>query len=227
MILGALVVLYVLVQRPVGASPVASIAPSFAVNASNAAAVATTTVAAAPTAPPTPAPTPSPVVIRGTGQTATQPFTLPGRISIAHFTHNGRSNFIVEAFGGTSGLLINTIGAYDGSRPLVATSPVQLNIEADGAWTVTIAAIECCAASGEFVGTGDTVSNQFNAPASGAWEFSNVGRSNYVVYARCAGGDQLVQNRIGSFQGSAIVVFGRGPCYWEVISDGSWTIRPR
>ncbi len=172
-------------------------------------------------------PPPTPLVIRGTGQTAIQSFTLPAPISIARFTHDGRSVFRVESFvGGQGDLLINTTGPYDGSRPLFEGSPVQLNIEADGAWTVTITAITCCAASGEFAGHGDAVSGQFSPPARGPWKFSNSGQRTYVVYAHCVSGDQLVLNRVGPFQLSTIVMFGRGPCYWEVMSDGSWSIGP-
>jgi len=174
-----------------------------------------------------PVPTSSPIVIRGTGHTATGSITLPAPISVAHFTHDGRSSFVVQAFvGGQGDLLINTVGAYDGSRPLFEGSPVQLDIQADGAWTVTITAMTCCAASGELAGSGDAVSNQFNPPGRQAWEFSNSGQRSYVVYAHCVGGDQLVLSRIGAVRGSMVVQFGRGPCYWEVLSDGSWSIRP-
>ncbi len=175
----------------------------------------------------TPVPTSSPIVIRGTGHTAIGAITLPAPISVAHFTHDGRSSFVVESFvGGQGDLLINTVGAYKGSRPLFEGSPVKLDIQADGAWTVTITPMTCCAASGEFAGSGDAVSNQFNPPGRQAWDFSNSGQGSYVVYAHCVGGDQIVLNRVGSVQGSMVVQFGRGPCYWEVLSDGSWSIRP-
>ena len=177
--------------------------------------------------PQTPAATSLPIVVHGTGHAATGAITLPAPISVAHITHDGQGSFVVESFVGSQGdLLINTIGAYDGFRPLLDGSPVQLNIEADGAWTVTITAITCCAASGAFAGSGDAVSSQFNPPARGPWEFSNTGRRSYVAYAHCVSGDQLLLNRSGSFQLSTIVMFGRGPCYWEVISDGSWSIGP-
>ena len=91
---------------------------------------------------------------------------------------------------------------------------------------MTITAITCCAASGEFAGTGDAVSDQFNPPGRQTWRLSNSGTRNYVVYAHCVSGDQLVLNRAGPGQGSMVVQFGRGPCYWEVLSDGSWSIRP-
>lgn len=166
-------------------------------------------------------------MIRGTGRAVTAAITLPAPISVAHFTHDGRSGFIVQSFvGGQGDLLINTVGPYDGSRPLFEGSPVQLDIQADGGWTVSITPITCCAASGEFAGRGDAVSSQFNPPGRQAWQFFNSGQRSHVVYAHCAGSDQLVLNRAGSGQGSVFVQFGTGPCYWEVISDGSWSIRP-
>ena len=175
----------------------------------------------------TPAPTSSPIVISGTGSTQTEAITLPAPISVAHFTHAGRAAFIVQSFVGAQGdLLINAVGAYDGSRPLFEGSPVKLNIQADGAWTVTITAIKCCAASGEFAGKGDAVSEEFNPPARQFWQFSNSGPRTHVVYAHCVSGDELVLERPGPGQGSMAVQFGRGPCYWEVISDGAWSIRP-
>jgi hypothetical protein len=205
-------------------------ATPISVSTSTAAAPAATAAATvAPTLAPTPVPTPAPVVLRGTGQTATEAITLPGPISRAAFTHNGVRNFAVHVFVGTrQDLLINTIGSYEGTRPLRASEPIRLNIEADGAWTVTITAMTCCAASGDFAGHGDAVSAQFNPPGPVAWEFlNNNGTSNYAVWTRCVGSDALIQNRIGVFQGSSIVSFARGPCYWEVISDGDWTIKPR
>jgi hypothetical protein len=187
-----------------------------------------TSAAATSNVPATPAPTASPVVLRGSGQTATDPFKLPGPISVAAFTHTGRRNFIVEAFHGSDNdLLVNTIGAYTGQRPMTGTEEFRLNIEADGAWTVTITAILCCATSGDYAGRGDSVSNQFNPRGTGAWQFSNTGSRNFIVQLHCRGGDDLVQNRIGPFEGSAILVFPQGPCYWEVESNGDWSLKPR
>lgn len=110
------------------------------VNVTTAPGAATTTVPAAPR------PTASPVVLRGTGQTATDAITLPAAINVAAFTHTGSRNFVVQVVRGTAqSLLINTIGAYTGTRPLTGTDPLRLQIEADGAWTVTITPIACCA----------------------------------------------------------------------------------
>lgn len=215
--------------RATGPTATSTVVPSVAPAAATGAPTPARTTAPT-TAPPTPRPTPSPVALRGRGQTATDPVQLPAPTSIAAFTHDGQSNFVVQTFRGSRrDLLINEIGPYNGRRPLTGTEPIQLNIEADGNWTATIVAIECCANSGEFTGRGDNVSNQFNPPGPlpSRWEFTHDGQSNFVVQSHCRGGTQLIQNRIGSFSGSAIVVFDAGPCFWEVQADGNWTIRPR
>jgi hypothetical protein len=51
-------------------------------------------------------------------------------------THIGESNFIVTAWGDTNEGLVNEIGKYTGSV-LVPASTVLLEIQADGAWTIT------------------------------------------------------------------------------------------
>ena len=146
------------------------------------------------------------------------------------FTHDGQRNFIVKSFRGSrEELLVNRIGAYEGRRPLTGTDPVRLNIEADGNWTVTIVAIQCCSSSGEFSGKSDNVSNQFTPPGPlpSTWEFTHDGERNFIVRLHCRTSEQSVQNRIGTFSGSAILVMGGGPCYWQVQADGNWAIKPR
>lgn len=181
----------------------------------------------------TPAPTatststPQPVTFNGTGQYATDPFTLPAPVSVAHFTHSGSSNFIVEVYtGNEKDLLINTIGAYDGYRPLVSLEQVSLNITADGGWSVQIDPIGV-ANTAAFSGRGDAVSGLFDPPASGAWEIAHNGKSNFIVFLHCAGGSRLIQNEIGPVTGSTIIQFAEGPCFWEVQADGAWSLSPR
>lgn len=62
-----------------------------------------------------------PIVLQGRGQTATEPISLPASDSVAAFTHAGSRNFIVTAFvDSDKKLLVNTIGAYKGSRLISA-----------------------------------------------------------------------------------------------------------
>jgi len=176
---------------------------------------------------PTPTPAPEPVLLEGFGQTATEEVTPPGPISVATFTHNGSSNFIVEVFGGDSeGLLINHIGPYQGSRPIFGADPIMFDIDADGAWTVRIEAIGT-ASTAAFSGQGDAASGLFEPPSDGPWNVSHDGESNFAVWAHCAGGSDLVQNEIGAVAGSTVIQFGDGPCMWEVEADGNWSLQPR
>lgn len=61
-----------------------------------------------------------------------------GRPAVGHFTHDGRSNFIVEAVSPSDwDLVVNEIGPYDGRAP-VSVGPSYIAITADGSWTATI-----------------------------------------------------------------------------------------
>ena len=174
----------------------------------------------------TPKPTSAPIILQGSGQTATDPIELPGSLSIARFTHQGSRNFAVYAYvDGAKDLLINEIGPYSGARP-IAGRELTLDIDADGAWTVTITAIGW-ASDVAFAGRGDDVSGLFNPPKDGPWEITHDGERNFVVYLHCASGSDLLQNEIGPVSGSRMIEFGGGPCCWEIQADGNWSLKPR
>jgi len=133
----------------------------------------------------------------------------------------------VEVFvGDAKDLLINTIGSYDGQRPLAGEEPMMLNIRADGAWTVRIEPIQS-RGTPTFQGRGDRVSTLFTPPATEAWAIAHDGQGNFIVYCHCAGGSDLVQNEIGAVSGSQVIPFPKGPCFWEVRADGNWSLKPR
>lgn len=162
----------------------------------------------------------APIRLSGHGQTATQPITPKAPLSWVLFTHKGRRNFAVKAFQGErEKLLVNTIGSYAGVRPLAGTSPVMFDIQADGDWTIELRPLP---GGGEapFSGEGDDVSATFTPPPAGPWAFAHTGKRDFAVIAHCASGDTLVQNEIGPVNGSRVVRFGRGPCFWEVQADG-------
>lgn len=157
---------------------------------------------------------------------ALAPLVLSAPVNVAHITHTGSARFTVQAFVGSTGdLLVNVVGAYDGYRPLFEGSPVQLMIDADGAWSVSITPIACCNPTGELTGRGDTVSPQFNPPARQTYEFTSSGERAFVVFAHCASTDQIVLDRLGKVTTTVPVQFGQGPCWWEVVADASWSIR--
>jgi hypothetical protein len=130
--------------------------------------------------PPTAAPTP--IVIQGNGPTATDLVNLPSAISVAHFIYQGERNFIVHTWqGDNEDLLINTIGSYDGTRPLIGDS-VIFDIKAEGAWSITIDPIGFTD-DPSFSGRGDAVSAAFMPPSKVApWLITYTGERNFIVH---------------------------------------------
>lgn len=189
---------------------------------------ATATATPLPTATPTPIP---PIEVSGSGQTVTDPLTLPGTISRITLTHTGRRNFIVTAYraDGTSDLLVNKIGAYTGVRPIVADAPVYFEIAADGEWTIRIEAIGGEPGATALAGSGDYVSGLFDSPGAGPhpYALTHTGERNFIVQLYCAGGSDLIENTIGAVDGAVVAQFGRSPCFWEIQADGDWTLAPK
>lgn len=188
----------------------------------------TPTATPSPTNTPSPTPTPPPLPLRfsGEGQDVIDEIMLPSPVSVADFTHDGQENFVVTAYqGDESELLINVIGAYQGQRPLWGDTPIMLDIDADGAWTVEVRAVGETD-SPALDGHGDTVSDMFEPPQAGPWEVWHNGESNFVVMLHCAGGTEMVQNEIGVVSGRTVISFARGPCWWEVQADGDWGLKP-
>ena len=179
------------------------------------------------TLPPQPTKTVAPLVLSGHGQEVTRAVRLPARIAVLELSHSGSRNFIVKAHvGGQSELLANEIGRYHGLRPLAAREAVTFEVSADGAWRIRITPL-AAGGSPALSGEGDYVSATFPAPTAGAWQVSHSGKRNFIVKVHCAGGSDLVQNKIGAVGGSVYVSFPKGPCFWEVEADGRWALRPR
>ena len=164
----------------------------------------------------------------GRGRTATDLLTPPSAISVMKLKHEGSSNFVVKAIrsGSRDDLMVNEIGRYEGSRPLIGDAQVMFDIQADGRWTLDLVPLPV-GGYAAFSGYGDDVSAAFDPPSRGPWTISHDGKSNFVVKLHCAGGSTLVENSIGSVNGSTVVTFGRGPCFWEVEADGLWKLAPR
>lgn len=187
---------------------------------------------ATPTPVPPPTPTPAPVVLKGSGQSVTDPFALPSGISKLVFQHAGTRNFIVKAYkaDGSSDTLVNAIGNYRGIRPITADGQVYLEVKADGDWVIVATPIgfNDSYASG-FEGRGDNMSDLFTPTTTGPlpYVFTHDGERNFIVHLYCAGGDDSVQNEIGKVDGASVVNFAKGPCFWEVRADGKWTMKPR
>jgi hypothetical protein len=78
-------------------------------------------------------------------------------------------------------------------------------------------------------GNGEYVSGTFTPARLGPipYNMSHTSESNFAVWLRCAGGDDLAVNEIGTYTGSVVVDFEQGPCFWDVVADGTWSATPK
>ncbi len=190
--------------------------------------------------PPTPTPAPPPLIktlpgrgftIEGHGSAETDEVTPgPGGmlaigIAVVTLSHNGRSTFMVTALqDGTADLLTSDIGTYNGQRPLVVTGSVAFDVVADGDWMLKVQPMSS-GGMPPFSGRGDQVSAYFTPPQSGDWFVAHDG-GDFTAYVHCVGGSVLVAQHSEWFTEARRIDFPRGPCFWEVRADGSWSLNP-
>ncbi len=147
-------------------------------------------------------------------------------ISVVTLAHDGQSDFTVQAIANNQPtVLVAATGPYQGSRPLVVQDDVAFQIKADGNWTIRV---EPLRSGGQpaFSGTGDSVGQFFQPPASGQWSISGTG-SKLNVQLHCLSGDLVVVDTSGPYQATATISALRGQCFWEVQSDGTWSLIPQ
>jgi hypothetical protein len=162
-------------------------------------------------------------------------FDIPeGSAAIAEITHSGGSNFAVwtvDASGAQTDLLVNTIGSYSGTvlfDERDGSHSDAFDVEADGAWTITIRAVtEAFRWNGGEVltGTGDDVVI-LDPPSSGlrSTTLTHSGEGNFAVWAFSSSGVDLAVNEIGQFSGE--VLLADGTFLMEITATGPWTASP-
>jgi|GEM_PF-980225 hypothetical protein len=181
---------------------------------------------------PAPAPPAAAIVIQGQGDTVTDRVMLPSGRNRVISTHQGKRHFGIWAYldDGSRDLVANDIGTVHAQRPLVASGGVYFEVSADGPWTITIEALQNDPAAAHGIsGNGEYVSGLFTPVRLGPvpYNLSHTGKRNFAIWLRCEGGNDLIVNEIGAYTGSVIVDFERGPCFWDVTADGTWSATPR
>jgi hypothetical protein len=73
---------------------------------------------------------------------------------------------------------------------------------------------------------GGTGSDRATARLHGTIPGDNGHRCTNIVCGSVYGGGS-VQNEMGPIQGSTVIDFSDGPCFWEVEADGNWSVEPR
>jgi hypothetical protein len=172
------------------------------------------------------------VEIDGRGDTLTDPITpnyaqgITVGISRVTATHDGQSAFTVQAITNNQPtVLVATTGQYSGSRPFVVVDAVAFQVKADGKWTIRV---EPLRPGGQpaFSGTGDSLGSSFQPPPPGQWLISGQGTKLWVDL-HCLSGDVVVVDTSGPLRNTATINFSTGPCFWEVQSDGAWSLQPQ
>lgn len=177
---------------------------------------------------------PPPQEISGVGNDVTDPFQVDNDVIIWSFTHDGGSNFAVEAFdaqGEGLDVLVNHIGRYDGQVVQeVPTGEVNLEVTADGNWTAQLRQptfLNTEQLPVEVQGTGDGTTPIFEGEGGRSTvTYSHDGDSNFAVeaYDDFEHVDVLV-NEIGATEGSVGAGFNDDLAYiLDVTADGAWTI---
>ncbi len=114
---------------------------------------ATATPTPTPTLMPEPSPTPEPepdgqvgedgtIALEGTGTVMSTVLRLSGGVAVFRISHTGSGAFVVELRNGegTTRVLVDTIGAFDGSAAVVVeeSGTYYLDVTADGDWEVVV-----------------------------------------------------------------------------------------
>jgi hypothetical protein len=177
----------------------------------------------------------APITLSGEGKNVEE-FTIPaGSAAIAEVTHEGKRNFIVHTIDATGELvegLVNEIGDYDGTVLLESSEdqhPVAFEIDADGAWNITIKPVAEAKAwdpSTTLEGTGDSVF-RLVPPSAGlvTLQLTYDGHKNFIVRSYSGDGTDGLANEVGEFSGE--VLLPDGTLLLEVKArDGTWTATP-
>jgi hypothetical protein len=156
---------------------------------------------------------------------------IPNTAVIVTFTYSGSSNFVVwsldEDFENVD-LLVNTIGSYDGTRPMQFTGNdpvVGFDISASGDWTyliapLTEAEVYNCPIDGE---GDDVVMVEDFTSSAGAADLTFDAATNFVIWAWGAEDRDLIVNDIGPYEGTVRVASGL--FVWVITgNEGAWTI---
>lgn len=172
---------------------------------------------------------PEDIVYTGTGDTVL-PVTLPDGVdsaAVATVSHVGSRNFIMWSLDSGMNqdeLMVNTIGNYEGTVLFNNTGNddvTSLEINADGAWTVTIRSILSLREFGATAATGVGDDVLIYRGDAGAANITHDGSRNFVVWTYGNRSD-LVVNEIGAYTGTTR--WTAGPSVVVVSADGNWSI---
>lgn len=154
-------------------------------------------------------------------------FTIPDdQPAVLELSHTGSANFALISYttdGEQIDLLVNTIGPYEGSRPINLQADelvAELEITADGSWSITALPLaELPTMDEAFEGTGDQVI--LYEGSGDRLTATHDGEANFAVWTWNTTDRDLLVNEIGPYQGT--VRIDSATVLIEVVADGNWT----
>ena len=178
----------------------------------------------------TPTPIPTPIEFTGQGDSIIELEKWPGA-ALLQINNSGSSNFVVwtyDADGNQIDLLVNTIGNYQGTRPIEFldgdTRVTRLAIESSGSWQINVlplAMIRKEPIPGVISGTGDDVIFLDGKDPDLLVVDAGKANSNFVVYTYGNGVDLLI-NEIAPYTGT--LPLRKETIVIEVVASGPWTL---
>jgi len=168
-----------------------------------------------PTPLPSPTSPPEPIVLTGSGDSIVDVGKSSDYPAIMHAKYSSGSNFIVTSYDANNQqmeLLINVIGAYEGTVPVdfrESEYTSRLEIKAAGPWEIQILPliqVRRATIPGTIEGTGDDVIALDGDNADTMIANASLGSSNFVVYSYSTSGSiDLVFNEIAPYTGTALL----------------------
>ena len=164
----------------------------------------------------------------GTGDYVAEGLNVEG-YAVLTINYYGDGNFSVVSYENGDDyddLLVNEIGNYSGRVLIDHGGKFDLEINADGEWTIETSGLSVDDST-SFSGTGDCVTG-ITTHSGGNWEITNDGDSNFAViqYGVKSGYMDLMVNEIGYYQGTVKSEKAQNDnIFFEVNSDGNWTIK--
>lgn len=176
----------------------------------------------------------NPSAVNGWSANGTGDYVAQGLIvehyGVLSISHDGSHYFSVKAHNDDTGdyeLLVSEIGVYDGTVLIPEGGNYDIEISADGNWSINAFAIGITDGS-SFNGHGDAVTSVF-LTTNQNWKITNNDSGSYFSvkahYTENEGDYDTLVSEIGNYNG-VVRSDDSGSMFFEITSDGDWSISP-
>lgn len=180
---------------------------------------------------PSPTPEPEPITLTGTGDSVVDVAKTSNYPAILKAKYSSGGNFAILNYGPNNeriDLLVNTIGAYEGTVPLdfrTSEHTVRLEITASGPWEIQILPVSQARHAtipGTIQGIGDDVIYLDGSNPDTIKADASQGSGNFAVFSYSDSGIDLVFNEIAPYTGTALL--NNTTFLISVTAEGNWSL---